>query len=187
VATRSFIEAGWSTYARTDYVAEEPGRSRSLSLQTVYDLIAKICRQNVPVYDLTTIDSGTVYHYFQAWQYSGVWVHLHRVLYEQARRHAGRAACPSVVIMDGQSVKTTERGGARGFDAHKRVNGRQTPHFGRHTRPTGCQPCRSGGHIQSARGRWRIECVVSENPDDNSRLEIAITNLGMNDTGNLAA
>jgi putative transposase len=68
---------------------------------------------------------GTVYHYFQAWQNSGVWVHLHRVLYEQARRHAGRAACPSVVIMDGQSVKTTERGGARGFDAHKRVKGRK--------------------------------------------------------------
>ena len=56
---------------------------------------------------------------------SGVWVYLHRVLYEQARRHAGRAACPSVVIMDGQSVKTTERGGARGFDAHKRVKGRK--------------------------------------------------------------
>jgi Transposase DDE domain len=29
------------------------------------------------------------------------------------------------VIMDGQSVKTTERGGARGFDAHKRVKGRK--------------------------------------------------------------
>ena len=68
---------------------------------------------------------GTVYHYFQARQNSGVWVHLHRVLYEQARRHAGRAACPSVVIMDGQSVKTIERGGARGFDAYKRVKGRK--------------------------------------------------------------
>ena len=34
-------------------------------------------------------------------------------------------ACPSVVIMDGQSVKTTERGGIRGFDAHKRVKGRK--------------------------------------------------------------
>jgi hypothetical protein len=27
--------------------------------------------------------------------------------------------------MDGQSVKTTERGGARGFDAYKRVRGRK--------------------------------------------------------------
>jgi len=31
----------------------------------------------------------------------------------------------STVIMDGQSVKTTERGGVRGFDAHKRVKGRK--------------------------------------------------------------
>ena len=54
-----------------------------------------------------------------------MWVHLHRALYEQARRYAGRAACPSVVIMDGQSVKTTERGGVRGFDACKRVKGRK--------------------------------------------------------------
>src|ERR1700731_4903474 len=46
-------------------------------------------------------------------------------MYRQARRQAGRAACPSVVIMDGQSVKTTERGGIRGFDAHKRVKGRK--------------------------------------------------------------
>ena len=27
--------------------------------------------------------------------------------------------------MDGQSVKTTERGGIRGFEAHKRVKGRK--------------------------------------------------------------
>ena len=46
-------------------------------------------------------------------------------MYQQARRQAGRTACPSVVIMDGQSVKTTERGGIRGFDAHKRVKGRK--------------------------------------------------------------
>jgi hypothetical protein len=46
-------------------------------------------------------------------------------MYEKARSQAGRAACPSVVIMDSQSVKTAERGGIRGFDAHKRVKGRK--------------------------------------------------------------
>ncbi len=51
---------------------------------------------------------------------------LNAIFYlQQARRQAGRTACPSVVIMDGQSVKTTERGGIRGFDAHKRVKGRK--------------------------------------------------------------
>ena len=56
---------------------------------------------------------------------AGVWTCIQRSVYQQARRQAGRAACPSVVIMDGQSVKTTERGGIRGFDAHKRVKGRK--------------------------------------------------------------
>jgi putative transposase len=54
-----------------------------------------------------------------------VWVQLHRTVYEKVRLAAGRGACPSVVIMDGQSVKTTERGGTRGFDGYKRVKGRK--------------------------------------------------------------
>ena len=32
---------------------------------------------------------------------------------------------PTVVIMDGQSVKTAGQGGVGGFDGHKRVNGRK--------------------------------------------------------------
>lgn len=67
----------------------------------------------------------TVYHYFRRWENDGVWVLLHRALYERTRAAAGRALCPSVVIMDGQSVKTAERGGARGFDGYKRVKGRK--------------------------------------------------------------
>jgi putative transposase len=68
---------------------------------------------------------GTVYHYFRLWLGTGVWVRLHRAVYTRARIAAGRNACPSVVIMDGQSVKTTELGGSRGFDGHKRVKGRK--------------------------------------------------------------
>jgi putative transposase len=38
---------------------------------------------------------------------------------------ADREDCPSEVIMDGQSLKTTERGGTRGFDGYKRMKGRK--------------------------------------------------------------
>jgi hypothetical protein len=64
---------------------------------------------------------------FPEWGSRRVWVQLHRTIYEQVRVAAGRATCPSVVIMDAQSVKTTERRGTRGFDAHKRVRGRKRP------------------------------------------------------------
>jgi putative transposase len=63
--------------------------------------------------------------YFRSWKNAGVWTCIQRAIYEQARAQVGRPACPSVVIMDGQSVKITERGGIRGFDGHKCVKGRK--------------------------------------------------------------
>src|ERR1700751_5264945 len=46
-------------------------------------------------------------------------------LYPALNVPASSKASRPGVIMDGQSVKTTERGGIRGFDAHKRVKGRK--------------------------------------------------------------
>src|ERR1700732_3434665 len=120
-------DAAWAWVAPVLPAARPGGRPRTTNLRAVLNAIFYLLRTGCQwrLLPREFPPCGTVYHYFQAWQNSGVWVHLHRVLYEQARRHAGRAACPSVVIMDGQSVKTTERGGARGFDAHKRVKGRK--------------------------------------------------------------
>ena len=42
-----------------------------------------------------------------------------------AREAEGREAAPTAVVVDSQSVKTTEAGRARGFDAGKKVKGRK--------------------------------------------------------------
>src|SRR3954451_24107254 len=109
--------------------ARPGGRPRTTDMRKLLDGLFYLVRTGCQWRPLPTPPPlppwRTVYGYMRAFLRDGVWESIRHHFVVMLREGVGREASPTAAIIDTQSVKTTESGGPRGWDAAKRLKGRK--------------------------------------------------------------
>lgn len=106
----------------------DDNRKRKYSLKSIISGVLYIGRTGAQWRMLPKEFPGwqLVYYYFHKWVKTGIWKDIQEQLRKLVRQKQGRRECPSMAIIDSQSVKNSEWGiPDKGFDGNKRIKGRK--------------------------------------------------------------
>jgi transposase len=104
----------WSHVGPLIRPAKHGGRKRKVDVREVVNGIMYVlstgCQWRYVPKDLPP--KSTLFDYFDLWNYDGTLENIHHVLYVKCREAVEREASPTACIIDSQSVKGAEKGGA---------------------------------------------------------------------------
>jgi transposase len=107
-------DAEWALVEPLIPPAKRGGGKRTVEMRAVVNglmyVLSTGCQWRAIPKDLPA--KSTVYGYFDLWTYDGTLDRIHHALYVKCREAAGREASPTAAVIDSQSVKSAEQGGA---------------------------------------------------------------------------
>ena len=107
-------DSEWAHIAPLIPPAKRGGRKRSVDLREVVNGIMYVlstgCQWRYVPKDLPP--RSTLFDYFDLWTWDRTLECIHHALYVRCREAMGREASPTACIIDSQSVKSAEKGGA---------------------------------------------------------------------------
>ncbi|CAN7705793.1 IS5 family transposase [Pararhizobium sp. LjRoot238] len=107
-------DAEWALAEPLIPPAKHGGRRREVDVREVLNgllyVLSTGCQWRAVPKDLPP--KSTLFSYFDLWNWDGTLGRIHEELYVKCREAMGREASPTAAIMDSQSVKGAEKGGA---------------------------------------------------------------------------